>query len=139
MAVSGPSAQDVVRQRGAMQQGQRDAPSSVLSEILPLRLLTKVGCRLGLSNTLLLLQLLSVCPTPPPVFVCITSAPRALGSAPQVAALQWQVFLIPYNLFLYCMSCVAAALLRFLVVAGAPPSEYANKAKVFGLLRCAQQ
>ena len=30
-----------------MQQGQRDAPSSVLSEILPLRLLTKVGCPAG--------------------------------------------------------------------------------------------
>ena len=54
-----------------------------------------------------------------------------------MAALQWQVFLIPYNVFLYCMSCVAAALLRFLVVAGAPPSEYANKAKVLGLTRCA--
>ena len=84
---------------------------------------------------LLLLQLLSVCPPS----AVVTSAPRALGNAPQVAALQWQVFLIPYNLFLYCMSCVAAALLRFLVVAGAPPSEYANKAKVLGLLRRAHQ
>ena len=46
-----------------MQQGQRDAPSSVLSEILPLRLLTKVECWLGLPNTTpLFLQLLSVAP-----------------------------------------------------------------------------
>ena len=123
-----------------MQQGQRDAPSSVLSEILPLRMLTKVGCRLGLPLTaLVLLQLLCVCPSSPPTSVSVVSAAlRALGTVPQVAALQWQVFLIPYNVFLYCMSCVAGALLRFLVVAGAPPSEYANKAKVLGLLHCAR-
>ncbi len=44
--------------------------------------------------------------------------------------MQWQVFCLPYNMFLYCLSWIAALLLRFLVVAGAPPSEYANKAKV---------
>lgn len=48
----------------------------------------------------------------------------------QVAQMQWQVFCLPYNMFLYCLSWIVALLLRFLVVAGAPPSEYANKAKV---------
>ena len=105
----------------------------MLSEILPIRLLTKVGCRWA-RHHLLLAQLLSVCLTSRPTFMSAISALRALGIVLQVAALQWQVFLIPYNVFLYCMSCVAAALLRFLVVAGAPPSEYANKSKVLGVL-----
>ncbi|KAK9843832.1 hypothetical protein WJX81_008298 [Elliptochloris bilobata] len=48
----------------------------------------------------------------------------------KVAQIQWQVLFFPYNVFVYCLSCLAALLLRFLVVAGAPPSEYANKAKL---------
>lgn len=43
--------------------------------------------------------------------------------------MQWQVLVFPYTVSLYCLSWFASVLLRFLVVAGAPPADYTNKAK----------
>ncbi len=99
-----------------MQQGQafRD---SLLSELLPLRVLTKVGAAGQLQRALLAAAGRGA-----------AADPRAPCCA-QVAHVQWQVLVFPYTVSLYCLSWFAALLLRFLVVAGAPPADYTNKAK----------
>ena len=97
-----------------MQQGQRDAPSSVLSEILPLRMLTKVECWLGLPlPAFLLAQLPSVCsPLTATYLVCCLSNQRfgycAAGGRATVAGVSDSVQCV---LVLHVVRCRGAAAL----------------------------
>lgn len=44
--------------------------------------------------------------------------------------LQWRVCTMPWTTFLFWLSCCCSLLLRFLIIAGAPPGEFYNKTKV---------
>ena len=50
--------------------------------------------------------------------------------ASKALQLQWRVVTIPWSTFLFWMSCCCSLLLRFLIIAGAPPGEFYNKTKV---------
>ena len=50
--------------------------------------------------------------------------------ASKALQLQWRVVTIPWSTFLFWLSCCCSLLLRFLVIAGAPPGEFYNKTKV---------
>lgn len=50
--------------------------------------------------------------------------------AGRLVQFQWQILLLPWNVVLFCLSTSAGFLLRFLVLAGAPPSGYTDQATV---------
>ena len=50
--------------------------------------------------------------------------------ASKALQLQWRVVTIPWSTFLFWSSCCCSLLLRFLIIAGAPPGEFYNKTKV---------
>jgi hypothetical protein len=52
--------------------------------------------------------------------------------ATKLVALQWKIVVLPWTIFVYSVAGLTSLLLRFLVFAGAPPKEVADKAKVKG-------
>ncbi|CAK0787203.1 hypothetical protein CVIRNUC_010419 [Coccomyxa viridis] len=50
--------------------------------------------------------------------------------ASKALQLQWRVVTIPWTTFVFWLSCCCSLLLRFLIIAGAPPGEFYNKTRV---------